>query len=79
VSLSPGQWFQGSSPHGAWSLAAAWACQLAQAEDGQDVVEYGILIATIVIVVLLAIGAFGAQIESWFSTLAGRITTTGTR
>ena len=45
-------------------------------EEGQDVVEYGILIATIAIVVLLAIGAFGSQIAAWFNTLAGHITTT---
>ncbi len=52
-----------------------WTVFLAQ-DEGQDVVEYGILIATIAIVVLLAIGAFGSQIASWFNTLAGHITTT---
>jgi Flp pilus assembly pilin Flp len=52
--------------------------RLLSQESGQDVVEYGILIATIAIVVLLAIGAFGQEIEAWFSTLAGHITTTGT-
>jgi Flp pilus assembly pilin Flp len=46
-------------------------------EDGQDVVEYGLLIATIAIVVLLGVGFFGSQIRDWFTTLAGRITTTG--
>jgi Flp pilus assembly pilin Flp len=50
--------------------------ELVRDENGQDVVEYGILIATIAIVVLLAVGAFGQQIESWFSTLAHHITTT---
>jgi Flp pilus assembly pilin Flp len=48
-------------------------------EDAQDVVEYGLLIATIAIVVLLATAAFGQNIGLWFNTLAGRITTTGTR
>ena len=48
-------------------------------ESGQDVVEYGLLIATISIVVLLATAAFGQNIGAWFNTLAGRITTTGTR
>jgi len=48
-------------------------------ESGQDVVEYGLLIATIAIVVLLATAAFGQNIGAWFNTLAGRITTTGTR
>jgi Flp pilus assembly pilin Flp len=46
-------------------------------EDGQDVVEYGLLIATIAIVVLLATTLFGNAIGDWFMTLAGRITTTG--
>jgi len=47
-------------------------------EDGQDVVEYGLLIATIAIVVLIGVGIFGNNINSWFQHLAGRITTTGT-
>jgi Flp pilus assembly pilin Flp len=50
----------------------------AQEEDGQDVVEYGILIATIAIVVLISTTAFGTQITAWFGRLAGRITTTAT-
>lgn len=45
---------------------------------GQNVVEYGLLIASIVIVVLLGVNAFGQAILSWFLPLAGRITTTGT-
>ena len=52
--------------------------QFIREEDGQDVVEYGLLIATIAIVVLVGISFFGTQIETWFKTLAGRITTTGT-
>ena len=48
-------------------------------EDGQDVVEYGLLIATIAIVVLIGVGIFGSQINTWFENLAGRITTTGTK
>ena len=47
-------------------------------EDGQDVVEYGLLIATIAIVVLIGVGIFGSNINLWFEHLAGRITTTGT-
>jgi pilus assembly protein Flp/PilA len=45
-------------------------------EEGQDVVEYGLLIATIAIVVLAAVGLFGVAIRDWFTSLAGRITTT---
>jgi Flp pilus assembly pilin Flp len=44
----------------------------------QDVVEYGIIIATIAVVVLLGVTAFGHQIEPWFAQLAGHITTVGT-
>jgi pilus assembly protein Flp/PilA len=47
-------------------------------ESGQDVVEYGLLIATIAIVVLVGVGIFGNNINSWFSSLAARITTVGT-
>jgi Flp pilus assembly pilin Flp len=46
-------------------------------EDGQDVVEYGLLIATIAIVVLISVSFFGGAIKDWFNILAGRITTTG--
>jgi pilus assembly protein Flp/PilA len=53
--------------------------QFIRDEGGQDVVEYGLLIATIAIVVLLATAAFGQNIGAWFNTLAGRITTTGTK
>jgi pilus assembly protein Flp/PilA len=47
-------------------------------EAGQDVVEYGLLIATIAIVVLIGVGVFGSQINAWFQNLAGKITTVGT-
>ena len=47
-------------------------------EGGQDVVEYGLLIATIAIVVLIGVGFFGSNISSWFERLAGRLTTVGT-
>ena len=57
----------------------AFTRQLVEEEEGQDVVEYGLLIATIAIVVLLATAAFGQNIGLWFNTLAGRITTTGTQ
>jgi pilus assembly protein Flp/PilA len=52
--------------------------QFLRDEGGQDVVEYGLLIATIAIVVLIGVGIFGSQISSWFGNLATRITTTGT-
>jgi len=55
-----------------------WLASFIRDEDGQDVVEYGLLIATIAIVVLIGISFFGNNISAWFTTLAGRITTTGT-
>jgi len=55
------------------------ARRLLNEEGGQDVVEYGILLATVALVELLATTAFGNQIDVWFGTLAKRITTTGTR
>ncbi len=47
-------------------------------EDGQDVLEYALLIATIAIVVLIGVGIFGGNIRVWFQNLAARITTLGT-
>jgi len=47
-------------------------------EDGQDVVEYGLLIATIAIVVLIGVGFFGSGVNNWFKALAAKITTVGT-
>jgi Flp pilus assembly pilin Flp len=47
-------------------------------DRAQNVVEYGLLIASIVLVVLLGVSKFGAVIEPWFAALAGRITMTGT-
>ena len=47
-------------------------------QEAQDVVEYGIIIATIALVVLLGTTAFGSQIRPWFEQLAGHIVTTGT-
>lgn len=55
-----------------------FVAQFIREEDAQDVVEYGLLIATIAIVVLIGIGLFGQGINGWFTSLAGRITTTGT-
>jgi Flp pilus assembly pilin Flp len=47
-------------------------------QGAQDVVEYGMIVATIAMVVLLGVAAFGTQIKPWFEHLAGRITTVGT-
>ena len=47
-------------------------------ETGQDAVEFGLLLATVAIVVLIGTMAFGNQISPWFERLAARITTAGT-
>ena len=47
-------------------------------EDGQDVVEYGLLMGSVAVVVLLGTIAFGNQVEPWFQLLAAHITTVGT-
>jgi len=60
------------------SKSLAFAQQFVHDDEAQDVVEYGLLIATIAIVVLVATAAFGSSINDWFARLAGRITTTVT-
>ncbi|MBV9602781.1 MAG: hypothetical protein JOZ87_38820 [Chloroflexi bacterium] len=50
---------------------------MSRTQSGQNVIEYGILIATIVMVVLLVVTAFGNQIKPWFGQLASHITTVG--
>jgi Flp pilus assembly pilin Flp len=42
---------------------------------GQNVVEYGVLLATIALVVLVGIMTFGSLIQPWFISLSQRITT----
>jgi Flp pilus assembly pilin Flp len=44
----------------------------------QNVVEYGLMIGSIALVVLLGVHSFGQQLLHWFIPLAARITTTGT-
>jgi Flp pilus assembly pilin Flp len=63
-------------PHNARQAKCLLA--FAASEDGQNVVEYGLMIATIAMVVLLGTTAFGNNIRPWFEQLAARITTTGT-
>lgn len=49
--------------------------QFIREDDGQDVVEYGLLVATIGLVVLVGVSAFGTNIQAWFSTLSDKVTT----
>jgi Flp pilus assembly pilin Flp len=43
----------------------------------QNVVEYGLLLASIVVLVLLVVTGFEHHMDGWFGWLAGRITATG--
>jgi Flp pilus assembly pilin Flp len=52
---------------------------MARGLRGQDVVEYGLIIALVALVVLFAIHNFGETVFEWFGTFAGRITTNGVR
>jgi Flp pilus assembly pilin Flp len=47
-------------------------------EVAQNVVEYGLLLATIGIAVVLGANAFGGLLGPWFPRLAASIVTTGT-
>ena len=47
-------------------------------DSAQDTVEYGLIIATIALVVLVGVMTFGHLIQPWFASLAGHITTVGT-
>lgn len=47
-------------------------------QGAQNVVEYGLLIASIALMVLVGVAKFGSVIEPWFKSLAGLITTAGT-
>jgi pilus assembly protein Flp/PilA len=49
--------------------------QFIREDEGQDVVEYGLLVATIGLVVLVGTAAFGGSVKTWFTTLATRVTT----
>ena len=60
------------------ALAIREVESLVDHENGQDVVEYGLLIGTIAVIVLLGTTAFGSQILPWFRQLAQHITTVGT-
>lgn len=42
-------------------------------EDGQDVVEYGLLVATLGLLVLMGTTSLGAAIFVWLSGIAARL------
>jgi Flp pilus assembly pilin Flp len=66
-----------SAGHRFANCIAIWAGEFVAEEGGQDVVEYGLMMAAIALIVLLGTTAFGHLIGPWFEHLAGRITTVG--
>jgi Flp pilus assembly pilin Flp len=51
--------------------------RLARSQPGQDLVEYGMLLALLALVVLFGAMAFGSLLAPWLTQLAGLITTAG--
>ena len=48
--------------------------QLLRSEDGQDVAEYGLLVAGVGLLVLVGTTSLGTNLYTWFGVLAARIT-----
>jgi pilus assembly protein Flp/PilA len=46
---------------------------LANREEGQAAVEYGVLVALIIAVCVVTIGVLGGQVETAFSTVSGAL------
>lgn len=55
------------------NLLSFLARYLPKNEKGQDLTEYGLLVALIAIVVLLAIVFFGTNVSEFFSLLGGTV------
>ena len=66
-----------SNINGVCESGCAGLLRFVRGDSGQDVVEYGLIIAMIALVVLLGVATFGHEVEPWFANLAGRITTVG--
>lgn len=47
--------------------------QLVRDDEGQDLVEYAMLVALIALVCTIGVGAFGGAINTWFNNLSGQI------
>jgi pilus assembly protein Flp/PilA len=48
---------------------------LPKSEKGQDLSEYGLLVALIAIIVLAAVMVFGSNLSNFFGNLAARVAT----
>ena len=47
--------------------------QFASDEDGQDVAEYGLLVAGVGLLVLAAATSFGSNLHVWFGNIANEL------
>lgn len=48
--------------------------RLVSSEDGQDVAEYGLLVAGVGLLVLVGTTSLGTNLYTWFGVLAAQIT-----
>jgi len=53
----------------------ALLARLPKNEKGQDLTEYGLLVALIAIVVILAVVFFGAEVSDFFAQLGAEVST----
>jgi pilus assembly protein Flp/PilA len=51
------------------------AARLPKGEKGQDLAEYGLLVALIAIVVLVAVTVFGSNLSAFFARIAATVAT----
>jgi Flp pilus assembly pilin Flp len=47
--------------------------QFVREDEGQDVVEYGLLIVGIAFVVLVGVNTFGTNLNDWFDAIAAAL------
>lgn len=50
-----------------------WIKRFIDEEDGQDVSEFGVLIATLTVAAMVVLTAFGAAASAWASGVLSRI------
>jgi pilus assembly protein Flp/PilA len=50
-------------------------CRFVRDDEGQDLVEYGLLVGLITAAVVTAITSIGSKVTSYFTTLDNRLTT----
>jgi Flp pilus assembly pilin Flp len=51
------------------------AAQFVREEDGQDVAEYGLLVAGVGLLVLASATSFGTSLHTWFGVIADQLNT----